>query len=111
NPDCSASGDVTIRVTKQPEHGTAEIAAATLFPSFEKENIRFKCNQHKVRGQQVNYKSAEKYTAWLWLPPLGWRLLPSWKGRIGHHRVRPPCRFARVRRPWSAGAGWRRWRG
>jgi hypothetical protein len=61
NPDCSASGDVNIRVTKQPEHGTAEIAATTLFPNFEKENIRYKCNQHKVRGQQVNYKSAEKY--------------------------------------------------
>jgi hypothetical protein len=62
HPDCSAQGDVTIRVTKQPEHGTTEIAAATLFPSFEKENIRYKCNQHKVRGQQVNYKSAEKYS-------------------------------------------------
>jgi hypothetical protein len=60
-PDCSADGDVIIRVTKQPEHGTAEIAPATLFPSFEKENIRYKCNQHKVRGQQINYKSAEKY--------------------------------------------------
>jgi hypothetical protein len=61
NPDCSASGDVNIRVTKQPEHGTAETSAATLFPNFEKENIRYKCNQHKVRGQQVNYKSAERY--------------------------------------------------
>jgi hypothetical protein len=62
NPDCTASGDVNVRVTKQPEHGTAEIAVATLFPSDDKENIRFKCNQHKVRGQQVNYKSTEKYS-------------------------------------------------
>src|SRR5262249_26191398 len=46
---------------KQPEHGTAEIAAATSFPNFERENIRYRCNQNKVRGQQVNYKSAEKY--------------------------------------------------
>src|SRR5262245_9878326 len=61
NPDCSASGDINIRVTKQPEHGTAEIAAATSFPSFARENIRYRCNQQKVRGQQVNYKSAEKY--------------------------------------------------
>src|SRR6266566_1870752 len=61
NPDCSASGDINIRVTKQPEHGTAEIAAATSFPNFERENIRYRCNQHKVRGQQVNYESAEKY--------------------------------------------------
>ena len=61
NPDCSASGDINIRVTKQPEHGTVETAAATNFPNFERENIRYRCNQHKVRGQQVNYKSAEKY--------------------------------------------------
>ena len=61
NPDCSASGDINIRVTKQPEHGTTEIVAATSFPSFARENIRYRCNRHKVRGQQVNYKSAEKY--------------------------------------------------
>src|SRR5215471_18131211 len=61
NPDCSASGDINIRITKQPEHGTAETAAATSFPNFERENIRYRCNQHEVRGQQLNYKSAEKY--------------------------------------------------
>jgi len=61
NPDCSANGDINIRVTKQPEHGTVETAAATDFPNFERENIRYRCNQQKVRGQQVNYKSAEKY--------------------------------------------------
>jgi hypothetical protein len=32
-----------------------------VFPNFERENIRYRCNQHEVRGQQVNYKSAEKY--------------------------------------------------
>ena len=61
NPDCSASGDVTVRVTKQPEHGTVETTTATNLPAFPKENIRARCNQHKVRGVQVNYKSAEKY--------------------------------------------------
>jgi hypothetical protein len=62
HPDCTASGDVNIRVTKQPEHGTTELTGATLYPNFAKENIRYKCNQHKVRGQQLNYKPAEKYT-------------------------------------------------
>ena len=42
NPDCSASGDINIRITKQPEHGTAETAAATSFPNFERENIRYR---------------------------------------------------------------------
>src|SRR5215813_2305259 len=40
---------------------TVETAAATDFPNFGRENIRYRCNRHKVRGQQVNYKSAEKY--------------------------------------------------
>ena len=59
HPDCTASGDVNIRVTKQPEHGSVETTTATLFPGYPKENIRSKCND--VRGMQVNYKSEEKY--------------------------------------------------
>ena len=61
HPDCTASGDVTLRVTKQPEHGSIETTTTTNFPGFPKENIRFKCNEHKVKGTQINYKSAEKY--------------------------------------------------
>ena len=61
NPDCTASGNVNIRVTKQPEHGSIETTTTTNFPGFPKENIRFKCNEHKVKGIQINYKSAEKY--------------------------------------------------
>jgi hypothetical protein len=62
NPDCTAIGDVNVRVTKQPEHGTVEITTTTNFPSYPKESDRYKCNQHKVKGMQVIYKSAEKYT-------------------------------------------------
>ncbi len=61
NPDCSASGPVDIRVTKQPEHGTVEIGATTDYAGYAKEHIRYKCNQHKVKGMQVNYKAADKY--------------------------------------------------
>jgi len=46
HPDCTASGDVTLRVTKQPEHGTVETAATTNYPTYPKENIRVKCNEH-----------------------------------------------------------------
>ena len=52
NPDCTASGNVNIRVTKQPEHGSAETTTTTNFPGYPKENIRFKCNEHKVKGIQ-----------------------------------------------------------
>jgi hypothetical protein len=62
NPDCSAIGDVNVRVTKKPEHGTVETVPRMEYPSYSKENIRSKCNQHKVKGTLVNYKTAEKYT-------------------------------------------------
>ena len=62
NPDCTSQGTVNIRITKQPEHGAVNIAAATLFPSYSKENLRYKCNQHRVKGMQINYKSVVKYS-------------------------------------------------
>jgi hypothetical protein len=62
NPDCTASGDVTVRVTKQPEYGTVETIATNHYAHYPKENIRSKCNQHKVKGTLVNYKAAEKYS-------------------------------------------------
>src|SRR6478672_4581699 len=61
NPDCTASGDINVRITKEPEHGAVKITTATNFPGYPKENLRFKCNQHKVKGMQIDYKSAEKY--------------------------------------------------
>jgi hypothetical protein len=62
NPDCSSMGAVTIRITKQPEHGKVEIAAASEYASYPKENIRSRCNHHRVKGTLATYKSAEKYT-------------------------------------------------
>jgi hypothetical protein len=61
NPDCTASGDVNIRITKEPEHGAAKITTASGFPSYLKDSSRYKCNQHKVKGAQVEYKSEGKY--------------------------------------------------
>jgi hypothetical protein len=61
HPDCTSRGDADIRVTKQPEHAAIEIAPTISFPTYRKEDVRYNCNQHKVKGVQVNYKSAEKY--------------------------------------------------
>jgi hypothetical protein len=36
NPDCTATGDVNVRVTKQPEHGTVETVVATDFVHYSK---------------------------------------------------------------------------
>jgi hypothetical protein len=62
SPDCVSNGEVEVRVTKKPEHGTVETAVGMYYPGYPKENIRSKCNEHKVKGIQVNHKSAEKYT-------------------------------------------------
>jgi hypothetical protein len=39
-----------------------ETVATAEYAHYPKENIRSKCNQHKVKGTLVNYKAAEKYT-------------------------------------------------
>jgi hypothetical protein len=49
NPDCTASGDVNVRVTKQPEHGTVDMSSGTNFPGYPKENIRSRCNEQGSR--------------------------------------------------------------
>jgi uncharacterized protein YqkB len=59
-PDCSVSGIVTIRVVKQPEHGSIEIVETTGFPVAHT-GVYAKCNQQKVEGVQVAYKSTEKF--------------------------------------------------
>jgi hypothetical protein len=59
--DCTSRGNADIRVTKQPEHGTVETTPTINFPTYPKEHVRYKCNEHKVKGVQLNYKSAEKY--------------------------------------------------
>jgi hypothetical protein len=61
NPDCVSAGAIEVRITKQPEHGSTETTATINFPTYPKEHVRARCNEHKVRGVQVNYKSAEKY--------------------------------------------------
>lgn len=60
NPDCTSSGDLNVRVIKQPEHGKLETTPTSYFPTFSKQSNRYKCDQHKVKGVLVNYK-AEKY--------------------------------------------------
>jgi hypothetical protein len=61
NPDCTSTGEINVRVIKQPEHGKVEIASTSHFPAYSKESNRYKCTQHKVKGALISYK-ADKYT-------------------------------------------------
>jgi hypothetical protein len=57
--DCSVSGIPTIRVVKQPKHGSVEMTETTSFSNYR--GSFSKCNQQKVEGVLVTYKSAQKF--------------------------------------------------
>jgi len=59
SPNCTADGETIIRVN--PEHGKIEINSGTGSVSFKKDSARAKCNEHKVPGRVVMYKSEDKY--------------------------------------------------
>jgi hypothetical protein len=61
NRDCSVQDELEVKTTKAPEHGTVEIVPGENFPAYKKESALFKCNEKKIRGFNVNYKSAQKY--------------------------------------------------
>jgi hypothetical protein len=61
NPDCTHTGETIVRITKQPEHGSANVVNGTHFPNYPKDSSRFKCNSQRVKDTQVHYKSADKY--------------------------------------------------
>lgn len=62
NPDCSASGVVTMRIMEAPEHGRITIRRARLFPTYPESNPRHHCNQRRVESVQAVYTSHRDYT-------------------------------------------------
>src|SRR5262249_52607609 len=61
NSDCSFIDGYQFAIIKEPEHGTAEIVPYTAFPSFAKDNPRFKCNEQQIQGQALIYKPNDNY--------------------------------------------------
>jgi len=57
-PDCSNEGYPEIRVIRNPDHGSAESHSAEVYPSFNKDNVRYECNKKKVASSQLTYQSA-----------------------------------------------------
>jgi hypothetical protein len=53
DPDCTS---------KEPEHGTVKTTDTSQYAGYPKDSAYVKCNQHKVKGTQIDYKSADKYT-------------------------------------------------
>jgi len=76
NPDCSASGDINIRVTKQPEHGAAETAAATTSPTSKEkisatDAIGTRFEDSKLITSQPRNTSAAIHSSYSFSSPAG----------------------------------------
>jgi hypothetical protein len=61
NSDCSFIDGYQFAIIKEPDHGTAEIVPYTAFPSFAKDNPRFKCNEQQIQGHALIYKPNDNY--------------------------------------------------
>ena len=61
NPDCTVNEDAEVTITKEPQHGSATINPAEVFPHYAKDNVRSKCNEKKVKSKVLNYKPAVGY--------------------------------------------------
>ena len=48
NPDCSALGNVEVRVAQGPEHGKVSIRRTRVFPNYAAVNLRSACNARRV---------------------------------------------------------------
>jgi hypothetical protein len=61
NPECSVIEGTEIRKIQDPEHGTIEIVPEEGFLSWSKDTVYYKCNEKKIRGFTLYYKSSEGY--------------------------------------------------
>src|SRR5262245_44970195 len=61
NEDCGKADGYDIKVVQQPEHGTIEIVPGSGFAKWPKDAQRAKCNDKRIPGLNVNYKSANGF--------------------------------------------------
>lgn len=62
NPDCSATGPLTLRIIKLPSQGKIEQETGKWPPGFKQDAPRASCNDKMVDGVAVHYTSNENYT-------------------------------------------------
>jgi hypothetical protein len=60
-PDCSSKGPIVGRIIAKPAHGTLNFAQADSFPSYGSGSTLAACNNKKVPGLHINYKSEDGY--------------------------------------------------
>jgi hypothetical protein len=57
NPDCTATGPITVKVLKKPTNGKLEHPAEQGFPGYKSDNVRSKCNERLSDGTKFYYES------------------------------------------------------
>jgi hypothetical protein len=92
NPDCSEVDGWVFEITKQPEHGVANVEPSSFFPIYPKDNPRYKCNEHKIQGQILTYQPKDGYKGqdtlvFLEIAPSG----IAWE-KTFHFNVRAPAK-------------------
>ena len=61
NPDCSATGAITMKTLVAPEHGRVTFQRTGVFPNFPSGNVRERCNTRRVPGMKAIYTSQRGY--------------------------------------------------
>ena len=62
NPDCSSRGEMVVRITNKPQHGSAETSTISSYLRASHVKEFPNCGKEKVKGVALNYKSESKYT-------------------------------------------------
>ena len=61
NPDCTTTGPITIKIVKQPAHGSVAVIQTSVFPGYPPSNVRNVCNSRQVPGYRVLYTGKKGY--------------------------------------------------
>ena len=57
-PDCSPLGQVVVRVTAPPDHGTVHIGQGMIFSNYKPGDAPYLCNARKTPATVVSYQAA-----------------------------------------------------
>jgi hypothetical protein len=60
-PDCMVMDGMDVQKTRDPEHGMIELTAEENYVSYGAGTVRAKCNEKKVKGLMLKYKSALRF--------------------------------------------------
>jgi len=61
NADCRSAGEIKSRMLEHPKNGVAEMVTEKGFPSYDKDNQKYYCNDTKTDVQAYYYKSQEGF--------------------------------------------------